>query len=295
LTNLNLDETPSPDTEKAELPVGVYVNDDKSSATVSLLWGTSQGFQKRISRAVSSMPLGLLATSPKTVDGYDGKGLTIAMGILGRNKGLQPGTLKFQSEKAILTHMENASTWTPRPAKVLRSFYTHTLSPQYQTLSPDYLSAAVELALILSDAAPWAVDKWLSANLEQQSLAKNRLLADATQRLSSEDEQKATLKAHYESSYVSMVLSLNYMPLGMKDRHQSHRFTLARPDILCVGVLLKAWNHPEPSWWADEQVCAQISSELACLPAELDWKLPMAKLMGLAEWPEGFNDMPPRW
>lgn len=295
LANMDPNSIPIIDSEKGGRPVGVYVNDDQNSDSVSFLWGPQQGFRRVISRAVSSMPLGLLATSPRTVDGYDGRGLTIAMGILGRNKGLQPASLIFHEDRNVLVHMENVSTWTPRPAKVLRSFYKNTLSTQYSGLGADYVAATVELALILSDAPHWAVDKWLLAQLEHQSLEKNTLLAETTERLSTEEEKKAALKAHYESSYVSMILSLNYMSLGIKDRRAARAVSLGRPDLLCVGVLLKSRGHDEPSWWNDGQIRAEIRDEIRCLPPALDWKYPMTRLLGLDAWPEGFNDEPLRW
>ncbi|KAK5230228.1 hypothetical protein LTR72_001763 [Exophiala xenobiotica] len=302
LTNMNPNTKALIDTEKGERPVGVYRSDDKDSDVVSLVWGPNQGFQRVISRAVSSMPLGLLSSSPKTVDGYDGKGLTNAMGILGRNKGLQPGRLVFDTtDRNVIWHMENVSTWTPRPAKVLRSFYKTTLNAQYSGLGPAYVAAAVELALILSDAPHWAVNKWLTESLEHQSLQKNVLLAEILEKSASTEEENATaMKAHYESSYVSMILSLNYMSLRMKDRQHTyshgHAVPVGRPDFLCTGILLKARGFAEPSWWTRTEVHQQIRLEIRCLPTELDWRYPMAKLLGLDGWPQGFDDeKAPAW
>lgn len=295
LTNMDPGSIPLVDTEKGDRPVGVYVTDDKNSDSVSLLWGRKQGFQRVISRAVSSMPLGLLASSPRTIDGYDGRGLTIAMGILGRNKGLRPSTLVFRADRSVLAHMENMSTWTPRPAKVLRSFYENTLSSQYNGLGQEYVAATVELALILSDMPPWAIDRWLLQHLEHQCLKKNILLVEITHRLSTEEEQKAALKAHYESSYTSMIMSLNYMGLGMKEKRNIHNVNISRPDILCIGLLLKAHGYPEPSWWNDKSIRAEVQNEIRCLPSELDWKFPIAKLLGLGKWPESFNNERLEW
>lgn len=295
LTNMDPKGNPCIDTEKGQRPVGVYVADDKDSEVVSLLWGPAQGFQESISRAVSSMPLGLLASSPRTVDGYDGKGLTIAMGILGRNKGVSPASLVFRMDKPVQAHLENVSTWSPRPAKVLRSYYSNTLSMQYKGLDKQYIAATVELALILSDTPHWAVDRWLLEHLEHQDLQKNILLAEILQRLSTEAEQKAALKAHYESSYTSMILSLNYMRLGMKERRGHHSVNVGRPDFFCIGILLKAWGHGEPSWWSNGKIRAELRNEVRCLPSELNWKFPMAQLLGLGEWPEGFDKEPPEW
>lgn len=76
--------------------------------------------------------------------------------------------------------MEAASTRTPCPAKVLRSFYKNTLSIQYGGLGQAYVNAAVEMALILCDIPHWAVDKWLQLGLEHQSVTVNRIIAECS-------------------------------------------------------------------------------------------------------------------
>ncbi|KAF7512221.1 hypothetical protein GJ744_002383 [Endocarpon pusillum] len=115
--------------------------------------------------------------------------------------------------------MENSSTWTPRPAKVLRSFYRKTLEGQYGGLGPDFVAAAVELALLMADMPYWAIDAWLKAGLEHQLLETNHFLATEVLQQCSTEERSAALAAHYESSYVSMIMSLNNMnrALAVKD------------------------------------------------------------------------------
>ncbi|MCJ1261439.1 hypothetical protein MMC22_001303 [Lobaria immixta] len=295
LTFLDPNSASPVEMEKGQHPVGVYFNADENSNNVSLLWGPDQGFRRVISRAVSSMPLGLLQSNPTIVDGYEGKGLTKAMGILGRNKGLQPWRLVFRLDSAVSTHMESASTWTPRPAKVLRSFYKSTLKAQYGGLGDDYVSATVELALIMADMPHWAINRWLSERLEHQSLQQNMFLAQTALFTATEEERHAALTAHYESSYVSMILSLNYMDLRMKNKRESRTVTICRPDIFCLGVLLKARGYSEPSWWSSREVCQARHDERRHLSQELDWRFPMAKLLGLEKWPEGFEGSPSIW
>lgn len=280
--------------EKGQHAVGVYYNADECADSVSLHWGPDQGFRRVISRAVSSMPLGLLKSSPITVDGYDGKGLTKAMGILGRNKGLEPWKLVFRLG-SLRVHLENASTWTPRPAKVLRSFYKATLSAQYNGLGDDYVNATVELALIMADMPHWAIDRWLEDGLEHQSLEKNHLLVEVALAGSNDKDRHFALTAHYESSYISMIISLNYMDLRMKDRQECRLVKLGRPDLLCTGVLLKARGNSMPDWWTHPEVRGHLKEEVMCLSKELDWRLPMAKLSGLDSWPENFENSPSAW
>ncbi len=86
-------------------PLGPCVFDDglhsDSTGQVSLLWGEDQGFRRRVSRGVNSMPQGLLKSRPFTVDGYNGEGLCLAMGILGRNKGQAPRTLVYDFDDTL--------------------------------------------------------------------------------------------------------------------------------------------------------------------------------------------------
>ena len=116
------------------------------------------------------MPPDLLKSRPVTIDGYDGQGLAKAMGIFGRNKGQQPWKFVYQLDSSISSRMENSSTWTPRPANVTRSFYKKTLECQYGGLGPEFVAAAVELALLMADMPYGAIDDWLKAGLEHQLL-----------------------------------------------------------------------------------------------------------------------------
>lgn len=274
--------------------LGIYHNADETSSQLSLKWGRQQKFRRVISRAVSSMPLGLLRSSPITADGYDGQGLAKAMGILGRNKGQQPWKLVYQLDSSISSRMENSSTWTPRPAKVLRSFYKKTLESQYGGLGPDFVAAAVELALLMADMPYWAIDAWLKAGLEHQLLETNHFLATEVLKNCSTEERSAALAAHYESSYVSMIMSLNNMNRGMKQRHNRH-LSLDRPDILCLGLLLQARGCQEPAWWNRPDVAQRRSDQISSLSQDTDWKMPMARLLGLKDWPHGFDQRPSLW
>ncbi|KAL9104852.1 MAG: hypothetical protein Q9163_000238 [Psora crenata] len=255
---------------------------------VSLLWGEEQGFGRRVSRATSSMPSGLLQSRPFTVDGYVGNGLCLAMGVLGRNKGLSPKQLVFHTSRAVTTGMENFGTWAPRPNKVLRSYYAKALQEQYGGLGEAYVSAATELALLFMDVPPAATASWLKAGAEHQSIIVNKQLADAKS-----DNKEAEMKAHYESSYVSMIISLNYMDKRIETSEASARL-VSRPDLICTGLLLKARGEPEPLWWNDSDLAEARDSEIYALEGE-SWKESMALLLGLSNWPLGFENHPSIW
>jgi hypothetical protein len=201
----------------------------------------------------------------------------------------------FRFDSAVSSHMENASTWTPRPTKVLRTFYKSTMKAQYDGLRENYVNATVELALIVADMPHWAINRWLNERLEHQSLQKNIFLTETALFAATDEERHAALTAQYESSYSSMIFSLNYMDLRMKTNQESRAVTICRPDLYCVGILLKARSYPEPSWWNKKEVSEARDYERKCLSEELDWKLPMAKLLGLDKWPMGFEGSPSIW
>ena len=271
----------------------IYEDGDPGSSTKSLLWGEGQGFRRRVSRAVSAVPRGLLDSNPFTIDGYGAIGLTLALGILGRNKGLKPGKLEFQTTQELSTKMENTSTWRPRPAKVNRSYFRKPLQEQYGGISPAFVDAALELSLLMMDMPHWAISEWLIGGFEHQSIGTNRFLRCLP--IADNEEKQAMLKAHYESSYVSMIISLNSMNPRMKTPPPKQRNLLSRPDIMCIGLLLKARGCPEPSWWNRDDVSKRRTNQLGFLSQDSEWKEPMAKLLGLTEWPVGFENQRSVW
>jgi hypothetical protein len=150
-------------------PLWPCVYDDGLEAEtgdVSLLWGENVGFRRRVSRAINSMPVGLLNSRPFTVDGYNGEGLCLAFGILGQNKGLRPnqqvfdfqdmlkhqqGIVRSRPNHKVTTELENSSSWSPRPNKVMRSYYAKALDEQFGVLPLDFRGVATEIALIFLD------------------------------------------------------------------------------------------------------------------------------------------------
>lgn len=273
--------------EKGERMVGIFEPRDGTAKTVSFIWGRRQGFTPRLSRAVMSMPLSLLKSSPTTMDGYNGKGLTVAMGILGRNKGLQPWKLVFKAAPATRDLMEATSTWTPRPAKVLRSFYKHAMDAQYKGLGEGYVDAAVELALLLVDMPNYAIDSWLLLGLEHQSIEVNNLLAHQVLSGCSVAERNAILVAHYESSYAAMIMSLNSMDPAVKAVHKIDR--LFRPDLLCTALLCWKQGLDVVHLFMREDAQNVLRQEMESVLDLAAWKTTAALLVGLNSWPVELN------
>ncbi|KAK5114398.1 hypothetical protein LTR85_010220 [Meristemomyces frigidus] len=275
--------------------IGVFASADPTSHTVSFLWGSRQGFRRRASRAVSSMPLDLLRARTLTVDGYDGRGLALAMGILGRNKGLEPWKLVFRTDHGVLSMMENSSTWAPRPAKVLRSIYKHVMHTQYHGLGDAFVSAAVELAILMADIPNWALDQWLRLGLEQQSLETSNFLDRDVLATCNEDERIQALDCHYQSSYAAMIISINAMTPPDKAGNASSSSSIGRPDLICTVLLMKARGLTEPTWWSSPEVRCRFSEDFGILSPLVDWKTATDRLLGLNEWPESFDNSPPLW
>ena len=199
------------------------------------------------------MPCSLLPSRPFTHDGYNGEGLCIAMGILGRNKGLRPRELVFdfndnRKKERGITHdeptlsvtaeLENSSGFFPRPHKVMQSYYVKAMQDQFGFLNPEYVNAAAELALILLNCPPATLNRWLGLTLEQQSIEVNRFMSNRPSYLYNDQSPFGTneeLSTLYHASYVSMIISLNYFP---RDRHRlDTRLHAVRPDLICFALL----------------------------------------------------------
>jgi hypothetical protein len=253
--------------EGGEFPASIF-DDGGATTRVSLLWGTAQNFRRRVSRATSSMPATLLKSKPTSKDGYAGEGLCLAMGILGRNKGLNPKQLTFISANLPPSYMEDTSTWEPRPAKVMRSCYTEVMEAQYGGLGKAYVHAAVELSLILVDCPTEAITAWLMAGLEHQCLSLN---VEIRKMMGVKPHE---LDAHYRSSYASMILSLNYMTDWISQ-------PLARPDLICTGILLMAENKPKPEWWDISEMRRRRRQEDSLLGS--GWRQAALCLLGMGK------------
>jgi hypothetical protein len=209
------------------------------------------------------------------------------MGILGRNKGLQPWKLVYRSSPQTANQLENSSTWTPRPSKVLRSFYKQSLHSQYYGLGTEFVDAAVELALLVLDMPSKDINRWLSFGLEHQSVDVTNLLSNLAKSVDQGSERAAALAAHYESSYVAMIVSLNAL--------NPSYIQIGRPELICTGLLLKARELPEPSWWNAKEAQMIRHNEIECLSQDVQWRTAAANLLGLSEWPDHFDAMPSVW
>jgi hypothetical protein len=305
-------------------PMGPCVYDDGLEAEtnhVSLLWGQREGFRPRVSRAINSMPIGLLGSRPFTIDGYNGEGLCLAFGILGRNKGLRAGAYVFDADDAmknrkgivrakqntkINAELENGSSWAPRPSKVMRSYYARAIDEQYGTFPTDFRHVATELALIFLDIEEKPLRHWLMLNLEQQSLDVNKWMSGRPIPASGRRRPVATneeLQTLYRASYTSMVLSLNYFaPSGTTSATRTSAGTPVRPDLICFALLRLAEHavvlDPQapggpkwvpgpgvdaPAWWAETWVQGRLREEWASLKE--GWREPAAWLLGLKSFP----------
>ena len=277
-------------------------DDGYDRGQVSLLWSENEGFRRRVSRAISSVPDGLLHSVPSTYNGFHGKGLCLAMGILGRNKGLAPFQLVFdihdrrKTERGVFrsdpkykvtTELEATSVWFPRPNKVMRSFYQKSMEEQYSGIGAEFVSVAVELALILLDCPPAAAKIWLDQNLEQQSIELNRRMSNRPEGSIGTLASREQLQTLYRASYTSMIISLNYF-----DQTQHNSGSVRRPDLTCFALLWLAEGGDAPAWWGEEWVQKRLKEEANVLRGRwqraASWLLGLddvPTLLNLAEWP----------
>jgi len=275
-------------------------------ASISLRWGVNEGFQRRVSRAITSVPAKLRLTKPVASHGYSGEGLTLAMGILGRNKGLHPHDLVFDhddslkkshglvrsgSNARIAATLENTSSWSPRPNKVLRSYYEQAMFQQYSGLGGAYVGAATELALIFMDTPPNMTQIWLQWQLEHQDLQLNiRLSPRGPSKTTPPPVHASTdeLRLLYRAQYVSMIISLNYFIASGPALNTRRPI---RPDLHCFALLHLAEPSciaATPAWWAETWVQHRLEHEISSLYG-LDWKQCAAWLLGHPTWPEGLE------
>ena len=231
----------------------VYDDGGIGDGRVSLKWGEDEGFRSRASRAVNAMPIGLLKSRPSTMDGYNGEGLCLAFGILGRNKGLRPTQLRFdasdawkrnrgiertKSDHPLRTELEDSSSWAPRPNKVMRSYYSRTVNEQYGTFPADFTAAATELALILLDIRQKELRIWLNERFEQQAMDVIHYLSGRRHAILDIRAPDAQLRTLYRASYTAMIISLNYLlPSGRATINNNSARTAVRPDLTCFALL----------------------------------------------------------
>jgi len=182
----------------------------------------------------------------------------------------------FNTSKLPPGYLEDNSAWEPRPVKVLRSYYTDAMKAQYHGLGPHYVHAAVELSLLLMDSLPEAIATWLETGMEHQCLALNVEICHA------EGIKPHELDAHYRSSYVSMILSLNNTINWVTD-HQTldirmQRSRLVRPDLTCMGILLMVEKKSKPAWWDNPAMQLRCKEEDKAMG--FHWKQAALYLLG---------------
>ncbi|KZV81100.1 hypothetical protein EXIGLDRAFT_780122 [Exidia glandulosa HHB12029] len=163
----------------------------------SLLWGPPR-FRRRVSRAVVALDGDMWASvSSGGSASYLLAWASVAHGILGRNKGLNPSAL---AATGIDAEFEHASTLGPRPAKTKRSVVREHMRRMYGLLGEAYVLLATELALLLEDAGPLRVQRWLAAECEHQDPAVAMMIPDS----------QRSRGVQYRLHYVVMLASLNY-------------------------------------------------------------------------------------
>lgn len=168
---------------------------------VSLLWGAPL-FRRRVSRAVVALDGDMWARIARGgAASHVLAWAAVAHGILGRNKGLRPAALSAAGldRPGDRARFEHASALGPRPAKTKRGWVAEHMRRVYGLLGEPYVLLASELALLLEDAGPRRVCRWLELECEHQDARLAALIPAAHD-----------AAAIYRLHYVAMLASLNF-------------------------------------------------------------------------------------
>ena len=304
----------------------IYQDGQDNGRSMSLLWGGDGVFRPRVSRAIASVSADLLKSKPTTSLRHNGTGLILAMGILGRTKGLVPKALVFKididahqnstgTDVIGLTSkdLEDTSVWAPRPSKVQRSHYLHELKQQYRELGPAFVAVAAELAVLLLDIPSEVLNTWLKLHLEHQDLELNRQMSarPRNNQLNQHIATNAELFTLYRVQYVAMILSLNFCRFDSETMDTTSP-PAYRPELHCFVLLslsegsisMADWSTEQasgktssnwrkgqkPAWWDEDWVKPRLVREAAALERQdTSWRTCAALLLGLAEWPNGLE------
>ena len=218
----------------------------EGGVSVSLLWGTHQGFRHRCSRGIISVPRSLLISSPRSTEGLDTRPINLACAILSRNKGLEPSSLICNLEKnnAFRVFEEGSRFW-PRPAKTRRSQYRDIFTRMFSLLGEQYVAAATELALLVSDIPSKVLEDWLSGTMEQQDIDLNHKAAQ-------NGAPPADLARLYRGQYAAMLVSLSLHNIGGR----------IRPEILVYGAVCTLEGTALAPWVLSSEMSTRRAQEL---------------------------------
>lgn len=238
---LKLDEDAETDwLPRSDEKAGVYVT-PSAGQSMSLLWGQDLGFIPRCSRGITAVPPPLLNFQPQLKNGIDGKPICLALGILSRNKGLDPHSLvcNLEGPERLRAFEENSTLW-PRPSKTLRSFYHAEMSKYFSGLGTSYVRAATELALLLADSRSTTTMDWLDTQMEQQDLGLNNRIAA----LGADADDISRL---YRGQYIAMLVGLSEHRPGIT----------IRPEITVYKAMCTLEGVRESSPWLSDPFIAE--------------------------------------
>ncbi|WEW61197.1 hypothetical protein PRK78_006687 [Emydomyces testavorans] len=214
--------------------------------SASLLWGEHNGFQRRCSRGIIALPPKLWTVSPKLNSGLCGKAVCLAYGILARNKGLEPASLICNLKAKNSFRMWEEGSLFPLMSKTLRSFYYIEFRDSFRLLGDSFITAAAELAVLLTVVDHSLVRRWLDAGFEHQDLELNF----EAHYLGASPE---ALDRLYRGHYVAMLISLCLYHKGVQ----------IRPEITVFDAVCDLESVSIPLWALSDSMQARRDAELA--------------------------------
>lgn len=206
-----------------------------NNEAVSLLWGEDLGFCRRCSRGIIAVPPYLLTASPKLKNGVDARPLSLAFGIIARNKGLEPHRLICNLKpKNTFRVWEEHGCW-PHVSKTLRSYYYTEVNKAFHLLGESFVVAVTELALLIADVDSQVLERWLNLKFEHQDLGLNL-------RISALGATPEELGRLYRGQYAAMLISLSLFHPGVR----------IRPELSVFEAVCKLEGKNLPSWLSSD-------------------------------------------
>ncbi|KAF8539167.1 hypothetical protein BDD12DRAFT_805564 [Trichophaea hybrida] len=226
------------------------------------------------------MPQNLLQSYPVTGGGFEGKALCLAMGVLGRNKGSTLERLSANWSKGQPGHPVRRST-----EKQLQRGNGSSIRYNQHCIRRRRCRVGTYYGRLLSSGSTRMVSERNGAAIMQVELQSARGGEYVTAR-NNEKPTPKEMNALYRASYVSMIISLNYITYPRRGRAVSDTH-LCRPDLHGMALLLMAEGASMPIWRQRPLVAARLKEENDSFEegSTGSWRKSMAWLLGLGGCP----------
>ncbi|CAN0553563.1 unnamed protein product [Ectocarpus sp. 12 AP-2014] len=139
---------------------------------MSVLWEApiSRMFQRRVSRGILTYDAGKVTNAFSVGRADRARSAIIVRGVLARTEGFAPKFLLFRSVYETDGVNVDLSPHFPRPSKTSIEHFRDNMDEEFSGISPAYVNAATELAMLIVDIPPARVSEWLRVQREQEDV-----------------------------------------------------------------------------------------------------------------------------